>query len=133
MQDHVGVWDLLSRRVMLTRPSDEIWALNSLRGMHKAVLLQDAVMNYYSFPYGIMLLQNSMHGYKQFSFLFVVFFFFNTRVTAPGDSHLCSNGRTFTNIQWNPNTILKSEHSALYWVFVHVCRRLQGLKRFTDI
>lgn len=27
--------DLLSQSVMLTQPSDEIWALNSLRGMHR--------------------------------------------------------------------------------------------------
>lgn len=59
--DHIGNRDLLSQSVMLTQPSDEIGALNSLRGMHKAVLLQDAVMNCSSFPYGILLLPNKLH------------------------------------------------------------------------
>lgn len=64
--DHIGNRDLLSQSVMLTQPSDEIGALNSLRGMHKAVLLQDAVMNCSSFPYAILLLPNKLHECKQF-------------------------------------------------------------------
>lgn len=64
--------DLLSQSVMLTQPSDEIRARNTLRGMHGAVLLQDAVMSYSSFPYARWLSPNKLHEYKQF---YLQFFF----------------------------------------------------------
>lgn len=57
---------------MLTQPSDEIRARNTLRGMHGAVLLQDAVMSYSSFPYARWLSPNKLHEYKQF---YLQFFF----------------------------------------------------------
>lgn len=67
--------DLLSQSVMLTQPSDEIRALNSLRGMHGAVLLQDAVMSYSSFPYARWLSPNKLHEYKQFYLQFFAYIF----------------------------------------------------------
>lgn len=67
--------DLLSQSVMLTQPSDEIGVQNSLRGMHRAVLLQDAFMSYSSFPYAIRLSPNKLHEYKQFYLQFFLLTF----------------------------------------------------------
>jgi hypothetical protein len=43
--------------------------------MHRAVLLQDAVMSYSSFPYAIRLSPNKLHEYKQFYLQFFAYIF----------------------------------------------------------
>lgn len=93
--------DLLSQSVMLTQPSDEIWARNSLRGMHRAVLLQDAVMSYSSFPYAIRLSPNKLHEYKQFYLQFFAYIFLAYSGYGFSQPHPCSWG--------SPSILLYSE------------------------
>lgn len=104
--------DLLSQSVMLTQPSDEIWALNSLRGMHRAVLLQDAVMSYSSFPYAIWLSPNKLHEYKQFYLQFFAYIFLACSDYSFSQPDSCSCG--------NPSIMLYSEPKG---AFKNICRK----------
>lgn len=104
--------DLLSQSVMLTQPSDEIWALNSLRGMHRAVLLQDAVMSYSSFPYAIRLSPNKLHEYKQFYLQFFAYIFLAYSDYGFSQPDSCSHG--------SPSILLYSEPKG---AFKNICRK----------
>lgn len=104
--------DLLSQSVMLTQPSDEIWALNSLRGMHRAVVLQDAVMTYSSFPYAIRLSPNKLHEYKQFYLQFFAYIFLAYSDYGFSQPDSCSCG--------SPSILLYSEPKG---DFKNICRK----------
>lgn len=104
--------DLLPQSVMLTQPSDEIRALSSLRGMHRAVLLQDAVMSYSSFPYAIWLSPNKLHEYKQFYLQFFAYIFLAYSDYGFSQPDSCSCG--------SPSILLYSEPKG---AFKNICRK----------
>lgn len=113
--------DLLSQSVMLTQPSDEIRALNSLRGMHGAVLLQDAVMSYSSFPYARWLSPNKLHEYKQFYLQFFAYIFLAYSYYGFSQPYVCSSGTLRISLYSEPKGAFKNigtKSSLEYAVFL---------------
>lgn len=93
---------------MLTQPSDEIRALNSLRGMHGAVLLQDAVMSYSSFPYARWLSPNKLHEYKQFYLQFFAYIFLAYSYYGFSQPYVCSSGTPRISLYSEPKGAFKN-------------------------
>lgn len=115
--------DLLSQSVMLTQPSDEIWAWNSLRETRRAVLLQDAVMSYSSFPYALRLSPNKLHEYKQFYLQFFAYIFLASSDYGFSQHNPCSRDRLRLLLDGEPKGAFKNicgKFSSEYSVFVFI-------------
>lgn len=80
--------------------------------MHRAVLLQDAVMSYSSFPYAIRLSPNKLHEYKQFYLQFFAYVFLAYSDYGFSQPDSCSCG--------SPSILLYSEPKG---AFKNICRK----------